>query len=362
MKAAQLTVWVVAALLAGCAGNVVVEKPEGLVTVYASAETRPMERAGDAADDPVIWLHPADSSQSLIIGTQKRGGLRVYDLRGRLVQRLDIGAPNNVDLRYGVVTATGSRIDLLAASNREFNGVSLLAINPRNRLLRNVAAAEESTDLLQIYGICMGQRGEETFVYANSRDGTIYHYRVVAENANRVALERVRVLKIPTQVEGCVVDDRSGQLFVNEEDAGLWKFGAWPEDSVDGSVIVRVGEYGLADDLEGVTLAHTRNGGHLVLSSQGNSTYGVFDLISPHAYRGSFQVGDIRAQDGTSYTDGLDILASAVGQYANGLAVIQDGKNTRPRENQNFKLVDWGEVARALNLETWPEFDPRRQE
>jgi 3-phytase len=33
------------------------------------------------------------------------------------------------------------------------------------------------------------------------------------------------------------------------------------------------------------------------------------------------------------------------------LLVVQDGSNTRPRAPQNFKLVPWSEVRRALALE-----------
>src|SRR5688572_22724947 len=47
------------------------------------------EAGGDAdADDPAIWVHPRDRARSLVIGTAKNGGLRVYDLAGREVQAI----------------------------------------------------------------------------------------------------------------------------------------------------------------------------------------------------------------------------------------------------------------------------------
>jgi 3-phytase len=38
---------------------------------------------GDAADDPAIWVHPVDPALSLVLGTDKKGGLNVFDLEGK---------------------------------------------------------------------------------------------------------------------------------------------------------------------------------------------------------------------------------------------------------------------------------------
>ena len=41
----------------------------------------------------------------------------------------------------------------------------------------------------------------------------------------------VRSMKLGTQSEGCVVDDRTGLLYVAEEDVGLWRFDVRPDGS-----------------------------------------------------------------------------------------------------------------------------------
>ena len=69
------------------------------VTVTARAETPPVGTANeDAADDPAIWRNAADPAASLVVGTDKKGGLYVYDLKG--AQKSFLAAPglNNVDL------------------------------------------------------------------------------------------------------------------------------------------------------------------------------------------------------------------------------------------------------------------------
>src|SRR5919197_1652312 len=66
------------------------------VMVLATAETAPVPHAGDAADDPAIWVHPTDPALSTIVGTDKIGGVAVYDLLGKQNQYVPGGQMNNV--------------------------------------------------------------------------------------------------------------------------------------------------------------------------------------------------------------------------------------------------------------------------
>jgi len=50
-------------------------KVEGIRIVKASAETQPVNKSGDAADDPAFWLNVNNPEQSLIIATNKKKGL-----------------------------------------------------------------------------------------------------------------------------------------------------------------------------------------------------------------------------------------------------------------------------------------------
>ncbi|MBL8273777.1 MAG: phytase, partial [Xanthomonadales bacterium] len=73
-----------------------------------------------------------------------------------------------------------------------------------------------------------------------------------------------------------------------------------------------------------------------------------------HAYVGSFAVvaDGARGIDGISETDGLDVSSRNLGPgYAHGAMVAQDGRNVLPVENQNYKIVSWEAIARALGLE-----------
>lgn len=59
---------------------------EPCVQPVAIVQTEPVPSQGDAADDPAIWIHPGDPALSLVLGTDKKGGLNVFDLEGKRLQ------------------------------------------------------------------------------------------------------------------------------------------------------------------------------------------------------------------------------------------------------------------------------------
>jgi 3-phytase len=112
----------------------------------------------------------------------------------------------------------------------------------------------------------------------------------------------------------------------------------------------------LVPDVEGLALYAPTPGAparYLVVSSQGNDSYLVFDAFAPYAPRGAFRIGmNLQAGiDVASETDGLEVTARALGpDYPRGLLVVQDGRKRLPDGPQNFKLVDWRDVAQVLKL------------
>ena len=65
-------------LASGCATVPPAITGDPAVTVTAVAQTPPVGTArADAADDPAIWRNPANPAASLVVGTDKKGGLRL---------------------------------------------------------------------------------------------------------------------------------------------------------------------------------------------------------------------------------------------------------------------------------------------
>ncbi|MCW8157814.1 phytase [Stutzerimonas stutzeri] len=325
-------------------------QPEPIVSLPAAVETGPVPSLGDAADDPAIWVHPRNPAQSRVLGTDKKGGLVVYDLDGRQVQSLPVGRLNNVDVRSGFRLGS-KRVDLAVASNRDHNSLQLFAIDRASGLLEDLG--QIATSLSDIYGLCMFQdRQGATYAIANDKDGTFLQYRLDGSSGQPRG-ELVRRFKLDSQPEGCVADDRSERLFLGEEDVAVWVVDARPEVPAAPEKVIGVGGP-VYDDIEGLALYHGERGDYLVISSQGNDSYVVLDAQAPYAVRGAFRIGlnAERGIDGASETDGLEVTSANLGGVWNrGMLVVQDGRKRMPEGTQNYKYLPWSAVADALGLD-----------
>ncbi len=319
------------------------------VKVFAKRETEPVGTADDAADDPAIWRNPANPSDSLVVATDKRAGLHVYDMAGRRLDFAPSPRLNNVDLRADVIV-DGKPSVLVAASDRQDEAsakVALFVLDTDARKLLPLASIAAGPG--EAYGMCLWQRKSDYALYAFMvlKDGRID--QIALDMAGPKPSGRiVRTMKLGTQSEGCVVDDRTGKLYVAEEDVGLWRFNASPSASVKPKKLAAADGRHLVMDAEGLAIAPIgRTGGFLVASSQGDNSYVLYRL-SDAKFVGRFRIdqGDI---DGTSETDGLDLAVGNFGSaFPEGLLVVQDGDNAPL--TQNFKYVAWGDVIKALKL------------
>lgn len=325
--------------------------------VLPTAETRPVDSFGDAADDPAIWANPADPAKSLIIATDKKAGLYVYDMQGRVAQFLPDGKMNNVDLRNGFRLG-GNEVTLVTATNRTDKTIAIYRLDAATGTLVDVADGPQSTGMHDPYGLCMyrSPRNGDTYVFVNGDDTAKKQWRLVDAGNGRVRAELVREFAFESQTEGCVADDAAATLFVGEEDVALWALPAEPDGGDAKTAVDRVADNpAIKDDLEGMGLYDLGNGrGYIIVSSQGNDTYAVYRREGQREYLGSFAVaGDpARGIDGISETDGLDVSSANLGPgYEHGAMVAQDGRNVMPVQNQNYKIVPWKAIAEALGLE-----------
>jgi 3-phytase len=333
-------------LIAGCATPQPVMSPLPTASVTASYETTPVATMEDAADDPAIWRNAADPAASLVIGTDKRAGVHVYDLAGRQVGFTPSPRLNNVDLRdmggsTGVLVAASDRQDLANAA------IALFRLDTAARKLVPLASIPVGKG--EAYGMCLWRRASDKalFGFVVLKDGRID--QVAIDTSGTVPTGKVvRSMKLRTQSEGCVVDDRTGVLYVAEEDVGLWKFDAAPDGPVTATALAKADGQEIVMDAEGVALAPSgADGGYVIVSSQGDNAYAVYKL--PEArYVGRFRIGD-GAIDGVQETDGIELALGDFGpDFPGGLFVLQDGDNMP--ETQNFKFASWADVVATLGL------------
>ena len=341
--------------------------PEGAgaqtALVAPTVETAPTPSSGDSADDTAVWIHPGDPGLSVVVGTDKDGGIAVYDLAGSELQYRADGELNNVDLRYGFLL-DGALVDLVVASNDTTDTIAVYALDPAARTLESVAAGGGIPTGIRPYGLCLYRSAATGKLYAfvDSRGGVVEQWELFDAGGGLVDGALVRSFDVGSQTEGCVADDSAARFYVGEEAVGIWRYGAEPGD---GEVRVQVDTTDagghLAADVEGLALYTARGGGgYLVASSQGADAYVLYERTGANAYVGTFQIVDGPAIDGTTGTDGIEVSNAALGPaFPFGVFVAQDGDNGE--ENQNYKLVPWQSIAGAFTppLVIDPSFSPR---
>jgi len=330
------------------------------ISVSADVETVPVPNMGDAADDPAIWVHPSDSALSIILGTDKKGGLAVYDLSGQELQYVADGRMNNVDLRYNFPLGD-QRAALVAVSERSDDVLLFYTIDSSTRSLIHVTSHPIEIGIGEAYGLCMyySVRTGQYYVFVNDEDGLVEQWRLFDDGNGRVDAELVRSLAVGSQTEGCVVDDERGRLYIAEENVGIWKYDAEPDagetrvlvDSVDGGRLVA--------DVEGLTIYYGMGvSGYMIASSQGSDSFVVYQRDGDNAYVATFEISAGETIDNVTNTDGIDVINLALGNdFPAGLFVAQDNNGTEDGR-QNFKLVSWAVIAEATGLTTDTRWEP----
>jgi len=247
----------VLALNWGCAGTPppAASLPAAAVTantagVTARGETAPVgTMQDDAADDPAIWRNPGRPLASLVVGTDKKAGLYVYGLDGRVRHFEAAGRVNNVDL-----VELGGRGVIVVASDRndEANAkLRLYRLDKASGRLAPLGVADGGQG--EAYGVCLLRRGRELHAFSVLKQGTIVQVRLDLSGAEaRGAI--ARTMKLATQTEGCVADPRTGTLYVGEEGRGIWAFDARPDGSTEGRLVAPVDGRQLVADVEGLAL------------------------------------------------------------------------------------------------------------
>ncbi len=314
------------------------------VTVQARGETTPVGTANaDAADDPAIWRNTADPAASLIVGTDKKAGLYVYGLDGKVRDFNDAGRVNNVDLRdmgpAGIIVAASDRNDIANAR------LTVFRLDPKTARLTPLGTVSAGAG--EAYGVCLSRSGDALDAFMVVKDGTINQVSLDISGATATG-RIVRTMKLGTQSEGCAVDERTGRLYVAEEDVGLWRFDAAANGATTPVKVAAADGKNLVADAEGVAIApEGERGGYVVVSSQGDNAYSLY-RIEDDSYVGRFRIA-AGAVGATEETDGIDLVTGDFGPaFPGGLFVAQDGFNEAGA--QNFKLVAWDDVKKALGL------------
>jgi 3-phytase len=314
------------------------------VIAAASDETDPVPPGGDA-DDPAIWVHPDDPASSTIIGTDKLGGLAVYDLNGNEIQYLAAGDLNNVDLRDDFRLG-GESVTLVTAADATTHRLAIYRVDLATGELVDAAARKIELGIAA-YGSCMYRSAKTGRLYvfvdsekeAGDPGGRVEQWELIDAGDGKVDARRVRRFAVGSQTEGCVADDELGDLYIGEEARGIWKYRTEPDASTDRERIDSTAPGGhLEAEVEGLAIAYGPDrSGYLVASSQGDSSFAVYRR-EDNDYVKSFAIGGAEEIDPVEETDGVEVTTQDLGDaFPDGLLVVQDGSDNGGWTN--FKLV-----------------------
>lgn len=305
------------------------------------------QNTDDAADDPAIWYNDKQPEKSIIFGSNKIAGIHTYDLEGNELQFIPCGRINNVDVRKNVQFG-GKSIDILAGSNRSDNSVVIFIIDEKGQIATKPDYVI-NLGKFEPYGFCMSRTPTgKGRVFVNNKDGAVHQIGIDLNSQNEFVANVEKVYKLDTQVEGMVVHDASEKLYVGEEEKGVFVFDSNLDAGKIGILLngTTTDNPMITYDIEGLALI---GDDYLLVSSQGNFSYALFDLKS-NQYLTSFSILN-GLVDGVEETDGLEVSILSFGdKYPKGILVVQDGFNYDNTElkPQNFKLVDLRKVLKLL--------------
>ena len=319
-------------------------------------------------DDPAIWVHQADPSRSVIIGTMKvaspAGAVVVFGMDGQIRQIISgIDRPNNIDVEYGFQFG-GRTIDIAVATERLKRQLRIFRIDPADGRLSDLGGVPILQDQPGETGAPMGvglyRRNRDNAIYAivapktGPRDGYLWQYKLVDAGGGRIAAEFVRrfgtfsatTVREENEIEAVAVDDELGYVYYADEADGIHKWHADPDHAHASRELAHFGRTGFRGDREGIAIYASPGGtGYIVCTDQldGDSEYHLYPREgtpqNPHDHSREIVV----LRGGADATDGLDITSRTLGPGLPHGAMIAMNSTAR-----NFLVFRWQDVAGAL--------------
>ena len=312
------------------------------------------ERTRHDTDDPAIWINHDDPAKSLVIGTDKDtdGALYVFDLQGRVVQRVgDLRRPNNVDLASGFRLG-GREVDVVVTTEREAKRLRVFTVPDLACVDRGDLVVFDGNPERAPMGVALYRRPRDGAVFAivggksGPADGYLAQYRLEDDGAGRVKMTFVRhfgAYSGKKEVEAIAVDAELGYVYYADEQVGVRKYRADPDAPDAGRELALFGTQDFKSDVEGISIYATGPGrGYVLVSNQQADTFNVYaregTAAQPHAHP---LVASVNVS--TVESDGSDVTNADLPGFPGGLFVAMSTDRT-------FHFYAWEDFRRAAGL------------
>lgn len=304
--------------------------------------------SGDIADGAAIVPAEAAPGGPFVIVTNKAvgGGLYVLDMAGEILSSVRDGAANSVDWRdLTGIPGWDDRLLVMTVDRDD----DLIRYYWMDRTTGELTSAGSTSLGYEPYGSCLYVHSDGgVYAYITDR-GTddfgphsVFQYPLTRSGSTVSAGGVFRTISSDGVVEGLAADDETGVIFISREDHGLYRYSAAPGGSTSPTTVDVVGGGNLVADVEDVAISRRPDGNFLLVSSQGDNSYHVYDLDTlAHVQRFTAEDGSSNAITGT---DGLDMYLGALDGFPDGLIVL----HTDSPNPSRFAFIDAGQVFGPL--------------
>lgn len=302
-------------------------------------------------DDPAIWINPADTAQSLVIGTDKDsdGALYAFDLQGKVVRKAGgLKRPNNVDIATGLLL-NGQPTDIAVTTERETNSLRIFRLPDLQPLDGGGIPVFEGEREKAPMGIALYTRPADSAIFAivgrktGPHDGYLWQYRLQDDGKGGIRATLVRKFgqySGKKEIESIAVDNELGYVYYSDEQAGVRKYYAEPGRG-DAQLAI-FGEQDFMADNEGISIYRTGDStGYILVSDQEDNSFNVYrregDPGAPHLHTllKKIPVSAINS-------DGSEVTNVPLGpRFPQGLFVAMSTDRT-------FHYYDWRQLEQLI--------------
>ncbi|MFD1164402.1 phytase [Sphingobacterium daejeonense] len=297
-------------------------------------------------DDPAIWVNPADSTQVIVIGTdkhEKTGGLYAYDMDGKIINKVvPLDRPNNVDIAYGLNFA-GKKVDVAVVTERGTNKIRVFSL-PELKPLDNggIPVFEGETEKSPM-GIALytqaDSAGNKIYAVVGRKTGPTGRYLFQYELQDKdgvVVGNKVREFGSflgGKEIEAIAVDNELGYVYYSDEGHGIHKYYADPAKGNEELAVFGLKDF--KEDHEGIAIYKTSDTtGYIVASNQQNNSFNIYpregDKGNPNQYTRIAEV-PVSAIE----CDGADAISMPIGsKFPKGMLVAMSN-------GMVFHYYDW---------------------
>ncbi|MFZ4262323.1 phytase [Sphingobacterium sp. HJSM2_6] len=312
------------------------------------------EQVPNDTDDPAIWINPKDSSQVIVIGTdkhEKTGGLYAFDMDGKIINKVvPLDRPNNVDIAYGFKMGDQT-IDIAVLTERGTNKIRVFSLPDLKPLDQGGIPVFEGEQERSPMGIALYTQQDSSahkiYAVVGRKSGPSERYLFQYEliwNGQAVEAEKVREFGQYVggkEIEAIAVDNELGYIYYSDEGYGIHKYYANPKKGNE--ELALFGQKDFKSDHEGIAIyKQTDSTGYILVSNQQNNSFNIYpregsvENANQHPLLKEIPVSTIEC-------DGADAVSMPIGsKFPKGVLVAMSNGRV-------FHYYDWQLIENLLS-------------